>query len=81
MISRICKLIDENRGDQGVSDGWSQECVAEAVKVLLKEPSTLFDDMRKKMADYPELRKIIYAILFSKGITSTILLIASSRLT
>ncbi len=63
MISRICKLIDENRGDQGVSDG-SQECVAEAVKVLLKEPSTLFDDMRKKMADYPELRKIIYAILF-----------------
>ena len=64
MISRICKLIDENRGDQGVSDGWSQECVAEAVKVLLKEPSTLFDDMRKKMADYPELRKIIYAILF-----------------
>ena len=24
----------------------------------------LFDDMRKKMADYPELRKIIYAILF-----------------
>ena len=64
MISRICKLIDENRGDQGVSDGWSQECVAEALKVLLKEPSTLFDDMRKKMADYPELRKIIYAILF-----------------
>ena len=64
MISRICKLIDENRGDQGVSDGWSQECVAEAVKGLLKEPSTLFDDMRKKMADYPELRKIIYAILF-----------------
>jgi len=34
------------------------------VKVLLKEPSMLFDDMRKKMADYPELRKIIYAILF-----------------
>ena len=24
----------------------------------------LFDNMRKKMADYPELRKIIYAILF-----------------
>ena len=64
LVSKICKLIDENRGDQGVSDSWSQECVAEAVKVLLKEPSTLFDDMRKKMADYPELRKIIYAILF-----------------
>lgn len=64
LVSKICKLIDENRGDQGVSDSWSQECVAEAVKVLLKEPSTLFDDMRKKMTDYPELRKIIYAILF-----------------
>ena len=45
-------------------DSWSKEGVTEAVKVLLKEPGTLFDDMRKKITDYPELRKIIYAILF-----------------
>jgi len=30
----------------------------------LKEPGTLFDDMRKKITDYPELNNIIYAILF-----------------
>ena len=30
----------------------------------MKEPSTLFDDMRKKIEDYPELKKMLYAILF-----------------
>ena len=64
LVSKICKLIDENRGNQTATDSWSKESVTEAVKVLLKEPGTLFDDMRKKITDYPELRKIIYAILF-----------------
>ncbi len=64
LVSKICKLIDENRGNQTAADSWSKESVTEAVKVLLKEPGTLFDDMRKKITDYPELRKIIYAILF-----------------
>ena len=64
LVSKICKLIDENRGNQTAMDSWSKESVTEAVKVLLKEPGTLFDDMRKKITDYPELRKIIYAILF-----------------
>ena len=64
LVSKICKLIDESRDEQAVSDRWSREGVTEAVKVLLKEPGTLFDDMRKKITDYPELNKIIYAILF-----------------
>lgn len=64
LVSRICKLIDETKDNQSVAGNWSKEGVTEAVKVLLKEPGTLFDDMRKKIADYPELEKIIYAILF-----------------
>ena len=64
LVSKICKMIDENRGNQTAADSWSKEGVTEAVKVLLKEPGTLFDDMRKKITDYPELRKMIYAILF-----------------
>ncbi len=64
LVSKICKLIDEAKASQPASGSWSKEDVAEAVKVLLKEPGTLFDDMRKKITDYPELRKMIYAILF-----------------
>lgn len=64
LVSKICKLIDERKDDQSVSGSWSKESVTEAVKMVLKEPGTLFDDMRKKIADYPELRDIIYAILF-----------------
>lgn len=64
LVSKICKLIDDTKDGQTESGNWSKEGVSEAVKILLKEPGTLFDDMRKKIADYPELRKIIYAILF-----------------
>lgn len=64
LVSKICKLIDENKEGRHVPGGWSKEGVTEAVKILLKEPGTLFDDMRKKITDYPELKKIIYAILF-----------------
>ncbi len=64
LVSRICKLIDENRENQEIYGNWSQTGVTEAVKILLKEPGTLFDDMRKKITDYPELNNIIYAILF-----------------
>ena len=31
---------------------------------MLNESDTLFDDMRKHIADYPELKKMLYAILF-----------------
>ena len=34
-------------------------------KRILKKPSTLFDDIKKKLTDYPELRKMLYAILFN----------------
>lgn len=36
-----------------------------AIKPLVKETSTLFDDIRKKLDDYPKLREIINEILFN----------------
>lgn len=59
LVSRICKLIDER-----MEDGWTREGVNGAVKQILAEASTLFGDMRKKIADFPELRNMLYAILF-----------------
>lgn len=64
LVSKICKLIDESKDSGGTTGNWSKEDVSEAVKILLKEPGMLFDDMRKKIDDYPELRKMIYEILF-----------------
>lgn len=58
-VSRICKLIDEQIGS------WTKEGVEQAVKIILNEKNTLFDDMNKKLADYPELRNMIYKILFN----------------
>lgn len=61
LVSRICKIIDEKLDTQS----WNQEGVLAAVKELLSESNTLFDDMRKKIADLPELRNMLYAILFT----------------
>lgn len=59
LVSKICKLLDEDCGQN-----WTRQGVSEAVKLLLKEPNPLFDDLRKKIVDYPELRSMLYAILF-----------------
>lgn len=61
LVSRICKLIDEHPAENLT---WSREGIVEAVKILLQEPNTLFDDMIKKLEDYPKLREMLYDILF-----------------
>ena len=38
--------------------------MTESVKLLLSEKNTLFESLIGKLEDYPELKKIIYAILF-----------------
>lgn len=43
---------------------WSQEGVTEAVKRLLSEKNTLFESLIGKLYDYPELREMIYLLLF-----------------
>lgn len=68
LVSRICMLLDEQipgkEGFETKKDVWSENGITEAVKILLYESNTLFDDMRKRIADYPELKKMLYAILF-----------------
>lgn len=38
--------------------------ITDAVQHMLAETNPLFDDMRKKLEDYPELKAMLYAILF-----------------
>lgn len=68
LISKICQNIDErvseNTGFHGKVSAWTKEGVLAGIKMLLKEPNTLFDDMTQKLLDYPLLKEMIQNILF-----------------
>lgn len=68
MVSRICKLLDERIAGHAdfpeKKDAWTKAGILEAVRLFLKEPNTLFDDMVKKLCDHPELKHMLEDILF-----------------
>lgn len=68
MVSRICKLIDERIAQTPDfperRDAWTVEGGLEAVRLFLKEPNTLFDDMAKKIYDNPDIKDMLCNILF-----------------
>ena len=68
LVSRLCKIIDEKvAGTEDYPDkkaAWTKNGFLEAVKQLLSEPNTLFDDMRKKLSDHPGMRKMLYELLY-----------------
>lgn len=68
MVSRICKLIDERiagtKDFPEKKDAWTRDGGLEAVRLFLKEPNTLFDDMVKKLYDYPGIKDMLCNILF-----------------
>lgn len=61
LVSKVCKRLAEDI-DEKIR--WTKHGVAEAVRMILGETNTLFDDMRKKIADNPELKEMLYAMLF-----------------
>lgn len=69
LVSRICKLMDERiTGSEGYFDRksvWTKEGVLEAVKILLIEKNTLFESITGELADYPQLRELVYWLLFT----------------
>lgn len=69
LVSRTCKLIDERvAGSEEYPDktsAWSYPGFLEAIKILLAEKNTLFESMINKLYDYPELKEIIYTVLFT----------------
>jgi hypothetical protein len=55
LVSRICLLIETE-----LDRDWTLKGVQKAIKLILKERSTLFDDLIKKMEDNRELYNLIY---------------------
>lgn len=68
LVSRICKLLDERVAGSAAFPGknaaWTKAGVWEAVKLLQGEKNTLFESLVNKLADYTEIRSLIYALLF-----------------
>lgn len=57
LVSRLCMLMDNSKD-------WSENGFLNAKKSLLGERNTLFDDMVKKIEQYPELKTMLQTILF-----------------
>jgi hypothetical protein len=58
-VSRVCQLIDKQ------NFSWDKDGLQNAVKILLKEKNTFFDDLTKKLEDFPEMKKMLKEILFN----------------
>ena len=58
LVSRICQIIDT------CNYSWDKDGVLRATHDLLVERNTLFDDMVKKLNEYPQLKDLLKAILF-----------------
>ena len=63
LVSRLCQLIDEMY-QSGINEVWTHEGLLEAVRKLMRESNSLFEDMAKKLKDYPELGAMLRDILF-----------------
>jgi hypothetical protein len=71
LVSRICKIMDEKLE---IQNPWTKEGFLEAIKIILAEKNALFESLINKLTDYPEIRNIVYEILFKgKDISYTAL--------
>ena len=58
LVSKLYKTIDEK------DLGWNYAGILEAVKQLLVERNTFFDDVSKKLDDFPDMRQTLKEILY-----------------
>jgi len=69
LVSYICRQVDEVVAGSDAFGGrgaaWTREGILEAVKLLVKGPNTLYDDMIKHVKEYPELHEMLSNILFA----------------
>lgn len=68
LVSVICKFLDEKiPGSKGFGHEtcvWTKQGIAEAVKLLLKKNTPLFDSMAKQLDSFQELRQMVEDILY-----------------
>ena len=69
LVSWLCKCIDEDiSGSSEFPDrrsAWTKAGFLEAEKLLLNDKNTLFESLVNKLTDYPELKDVLYELLFT----------------
>lgn len=69
LVSGLCKMLDEEiAGSTGFptrSHAWTEEGFYEAEKKMVKEDNPLYESLLGKLKQYPELRTILYQLLFT----------------
>jgi hypothetical protein len=61
LVSRICLLIESD-----LDRNWTLEGVQQAIKIMLEENSTLFDDLIKKIGENQELSDLLFDLTVGK---------------
>lgn len=68
LVSAICKLMDEKLpAQEAFADGkcvWTAEGISEAVNLMMKSNTPLFDSLVKQLDTYRDLRKTIEEIIY-----------------
>lgn len=68
LVSAVCKLMDERLPAQkAFADGkriWTAEGISEAVKLMMKSNTPLFDSLVKQIDMYQDLRKTVEEIIY-----------------
>lgn len=69
LVSSLCKTIDEEVvGTREFSDrkaAWTKDGFLVALKIVLNETNPLFQSLTGKLQDYPNLRTVLYDLLFT----------------
>lgn len=62
LVSRLCQIVDENIvGEKKIP--WTLEYIEEAVKEILKESNTLFDDLIKNIENNKEIYNLVERLI------------------
>lgn len=61
LVSRLCQILDKMGKSKNV---WTHSGLLDAVNSLVGETNSLFDDIAKKLKDYPALSGMLRDILF-----------------
>lgn len=68
LVSAICKYLDEDLPEEeklnAPREAWSKEGITKAVKKILMDDAPLFESMIRQMKEYPDLKRMMQAILF-----------------
>jgi hypothetical protein len=62
LVSRLCKMVDEDFLPTKTIKEWTEEDIDKAVREVVKESNTNFDSLVKNLENNPELYQLVYRI-------------------